>query len=319
MSEDARFYSDIHSSLTSPPRATLHDAEGKELAVLEENPTPELDTLLRASPEFLQITAADGSTKLNAVILKPTQFDDGGRYPVLVYGYGGPGGQVVVNRWSRTMLWNQFLADQGFIVFSVDPRGSGMRGKPFEEALHMRLGTVEVEDHAAAVSYLQSLPFVDPERIAIWGWSYGGTLALMSLLATEGPYRCGIAVAPVTDWQLYDTHYTERYLGVPDENPGAYLAASSLAMDPAGMSEALLLVHGMADDNVFLDNSLAMMARLEEAGVHFELMLYPGKTHLIGGKKFQHHLYSLMFDFLRRRMPAPSSLPSPDSNLIPTR
>jgi dipeptidyl-peptidase-4 len=302
MSEDARFYADIHSSLSGPPRATLHDASGRELAVLEENPTPELDRLLRSNPEFLQVRAADGHTQLNAVMTKPPDFDPSRRYPVLMYGYGGPGGQEVANRWSGMIPWDQFLADHGYIMFSVDPRGSALRGKVFEEEIYMRMGVVEVEDHAAAVAYLRSLPYVDAARIGIWGWSYGGSLVLMSLLATEDLYRCGIAVAPVTDWHLYDTHYTERYLGLPEENPEAYLAASPLAQDPAEISEALLLVHGMADDNVFLDNTLAMTARLQEAGVPFELMLYPGKTHLIGGKTAKRHLYGLFFDFLERRM-----------------
>lgn len=302
MSKDARFYVDIHSTITRPPRATLHDATGRELAVLEENPTPELDRLLVSRPEFIRVTAADGCTQLNAVQLVPPDFDPSCRYPVLMYGYGGPGGQVVANRWSRSKLFDHFLAGRGYIVFSVDPRGSGSRGKSFEEEIYMRMGQVEVDDHRAAVEHLRSLPYVDAGRIGLWGWSYGGSLVLMSLLSTDGLYRCGVAVAPVTDWLLYDTQYTERYLGLPAENADAYRTASPLSQDPAGITEALLIVHGMADDNVFLDNTLGMIEKLQEGSIPFELMLYPGKTHLIGGKKAQRHLYGLIFDFIERRM-----------------
>ncbi len=297
VSPDGKHFVDVHSSSSSPARATLHDSGGDELAVLEPNPTPELDRYLRSPREFVQVPAADGKTTLNGMIVKPPDFDATKKYPVIIYGYGGPHGHVVADRWHRSVPWNQFLAQNGYIVFAIDPRGSNYRGKAFEDEIHERFGVVEIVDHRAAVEHLRTLPFVDPERIGIWGWSYGGTLVLMSLLETEGLYRCGIAVAPVTDWHWYDTHYTERYLGMPEPNAGIYSAASPVEKDPAEIQEKLLLVHGMADDNVFLRHSLAFMSRLQDAGVQFDLMLYPGKTHLIAGKDSRKHLYTLMFDF----------------------
>jgi len=302
VSPDCRYYVDVQSSLLSPSRVTFHDSSGGELAVLEDNPTPELDLVVKARPEFLEITAADGKTKLNAVMTKPPDFDPSRKYPVVIYGYGGPHGHVVANRWRRSALWNQYLAQNGYIVFSVDPRGSFFRGKSFEDEIYKRLGVTEVEDHAEAVRYLRSLPFVDGEHIGIWGWSYGGTLAIMSLLETGGLYRCGIAVAPVTDWHWYDSHYTERYLGLPEQNEAVYSAASPNERDASGITENLLLVHGMADDNVFLRHSLSLAENLQRAGVQFDMMLYPGKTHLIAGKETKRHLYGMMFDFLEKNL-----------------
>jgi dipeptidyl-peptidase-4 len=304
VSTDGRYFVDVHSSRTSPPRATIHDAGGDELAVLEDNPTPDLGPYLGGAQEFLEITAADGATTLHASMTKPPDFDPGQEYPVLIYGYGGPHGHVVADRWHRSIPWNQFLASRGFIVFSVDPRGSDYRGKAFEDEIFERFGVVEVVDHRAAVEFLRTLPYVDAARVGIWGWSYGGTLVLMSLMETEGFYRCGIAVAPVTDWHWYDTHYTERYLGMPEKNAGIYAAASPVEKDASQIEEKLLLVHGMADDNVFLQHSLAFMERLQDGGTQFDLMLYPGKTHLIAGKSTRKHLYHRMFDFLEENLKA---------------
>lgn len=302
VSEKGRHYVDCYSSILAPSRVTLHDATGKKIAVLDENPTPELDLCLLSKPEFIEITSADGATQLNAIMIKPPDFDPSVRYPVLIYGYGGPHGHVVADRWSRSMLWNQFLTQHGYIVFSIDPRGANYRGKKFEDEIYRRLGIVEVEDHVAAVDYLRSLPYVDSRRIGIWGWSYGGTLTLMLLLGTEGYFRCGIAVAPVTDWHWYDTHYTERYLGLPDESPDVYSQAAPIEQDPAGLTEDLLLIHGMADDNVFLRHSLAFAQKLQQSGVQFDLMFYPGKTHSIAGKRTRRHLYGLMFEFLETHL-----------------
>lgn len=304
VSTDGKLFVDTFSSSRRPPRSVVRDAAGDELAVLEDNPTPELEKHLTSSREFFTLTAADDKTTLNAYMTKPPGFDPSRSYPVLIYGYGGPHGHVVADRWHRSVPWNQFLAQNGYIVFAVDPRGSNYRGKVFEDEIHERFGVVEVVDHRAAVEHLHTLPFVDPARIGIWGWSYGGTLVLMSLIETEGLYRCGIAVAPVTDWHWYDTHYTERYLGMPETNAGIYSTASPVDKDASAVTEELLLVHGMADDNVFLRHSLAFMGKLQDAGVQFDVMLYPGKTHLIAGKATRRHLYGMMFDFLEEQLKA---------------
>lgn len=303
MSPDGGHYVDTHSTGVSPPRVSLHDATGTRIGTIEPNPTPELGEITLSPPEFLEVTAADGKTPLRAMMIKPPDFDPSRRYPVIVYGYGGPHGHMVRDHWRFFRnLWNQLLAERGYIVFSVDSRGADHRGKRFEDEIFQRFGDVEVADHAAAVSYLRRLPFVDPDRIGIWGWSYGGTLVVLSLLDTEDVYRCGIAVAPVTDWHLYDTHYTERYLGHPDAEPDVYDRASVLSRDPRGLNESLLLVHGMADDNVFLRHTLSLVEELQDAGTQFDLMLYPGKTHLIAGKRTTYHLYGTILDYLENHL-----------------
>ncbi len=302
VSDDGRFFVDSHSTVGSPVHVMLKDASGRILTMIEDNPTPELDALMQTRPEFIRITAADGHTQLNASIMKPVDFDPSRRYPVVVYGYGGPHGHVVADSWRSSALWNQFLAQNGYIVFSVDPRGSSYRGRVFEDEIYHRFGVVEVEDHAAAARYLGSLPYVDGEHIGIWGWSYGGTLTLMSMIENGDLFRCGIAVAPVTDWHWYDTHYTERYLGSPDELPRVYTQASPLERDPSRITGDLLIIHGMADDNVFLRHTLAFTERLQNAGVLFDLMLYPGKTHSIAGKKTRRHLYGLMYKFFETHL-----------------
>jgi dipeptidyl-peptidase-4 len=304
VSEDGTHWVDTHSAAVQPPRSRVFDAAGERVAVLEANPTEELDALLDTGPEFTTVVAADGETELNASFIKPPSFDESEQHPLVVYGYGGPHGHVVADRWRRSSLFSHYLASRGYVVFSVDPRGSNHRGKRFEDAVHRSFGQVEVRDHAAAVEQVSDLPWVDPERIGIWGWSYGGYLAVMSLLSTEGVYRCGLAVAPVTNWHWYDTHYTERYLGMPDDEQ-VYDAASALERDPSGLTERLLVVHGMADDNVFLRHSLALIARLQEAGVQFETMLYPGKTHLIAGKNARKHLFTMMAGYWDRCLMEP--------------
>lgn len=297
VSDDAKHFVDTHSTAVSPPRSTVHDASGKLLSVLEDNPTEELDRLLTTKPAFFTVKAADGETDLNAMFIKPPDFQPKNPYPVVVYGYGGPHGHVVQDRWRRSGLFSHFLAQQGYVVFSVDPRGSNFRGKAFEDQIYKRCGVLEVQDHQAAVQHIATLPFVDSQRIGIWGWSYGGYLTIMSLLATDGLYRAGIAVAPVTDWKWYDTHYTERYMGMPDADADVYAAGSALEQDPSGLTEDLLVVHGMADDNVFLRHTLSFIEKLQSAPVQFDLMLYPGKTHLIAGKNTRKHLFTMMFDY----------------------
>ncbi len=301
-SPDGRHYLDSHSTAMDPPRSAVHDATGTKIAVIEPNPTEELSTLLTTRPELTTVTAADGVTELSAMYIKPPDFDPKKRYPVVIYGYGGPHGHLVADRWTRSSLFSHYLAQQGFVVFSVDPRGAAARGKAFEDEIHQRFGVVEVQDHAEAARHLARLSWVDPERIGIWGWSYGGYLTIMSLVQTSDLYRCGIAVAPVTDWHFYDSHYTERYMGMPDTSAAAYEKGSVLLADPAGLTEDLLIVHGMADDNVFLRHSLSFVERLQDAGVQFDLMLYPGKTHLIAGKGTRKHLYTMMYEFWVRHM-----------------
>jgi len=270
--------------------------------MLEDNPTPDIEGWVRSTPEFIEVPAADGETMLQVSLTKPPGFDPGRPHPVIVYGYGGPHGHVVADRWRHNNIWGQFLAQNGYVVMSVDPRGSNYRGKAFEDAIWQKFSKVEIEDTAAVVRHMREEVWFDGENVGIWGWSYGGTLVIGSLLDTRNVYRCGAAVAPVTRWQWYDTHYTERYLGMPDDNPEVYTRANLLERDPAGLDERLLIVHGMADDNVFPRHSLALVSRLQDAGVQFDLMLYPGKTHLIAGKQTRAHLYGMMFAFFEKHL-----------------
>jgi dipeptidyl-peptidase-4 len=195
----------------------------------------------------------------------------------------------------------QFLVDQGWIYFKIDNRGSYNRGKAFEDQIYHAMGTVEVEDQLAGADYLRTLPFVDGGRIATYGWSYGGYMSLKMLEKTPGVYAAAVSGAPVTDWQLYDTHYTERYLGDPAKDPKSY-ASSAAVEDSVNIKDPLLLIHGMADDNVFLDNSTKVAAAMQAAATPFEMMFYPGYTHRVGGPMVSQHLWGTILDFLDRNV-----------------
>jgi dipeptidyl-peptidase-4 len=280
MSKDARVFVDGYSNTATPRSVTLRTANGAPLAVMLAN---KLDAAhpyapyaaSHAQPEFGTLSAADGQ-QLHYSMLKPRNLVAGKRYPVLVDVYGGPGVQRVMNAWGN--LFHQYLAQHGYIVFALDNRGSGLRGTKFETSLGLRMGGIEVQDQTAGVTYLRSLPFVDPQRIGIYGWSYGGYMALMCLMQAPDAFAAGVAGAPVTDWALYDTHYTERYLSTPQANAAGY-AASNVLTYADRLRRPLLLVHGMADDNVLFANSTALMKKLQDLDKPFDLMTYPGGKH----------------------------------------
>jgi dipeptidyl-peptidase-4 len=227
--------------------------------------------------------AADG-TKLYAALLTPAGFDRTRRYPVIVRVYGGPHVQVVTNAWRLVTPFDQLLASRGFLVFWLDNRGSSGRGTAFEAPIHGQLGRVELADQLAGIAYLRSLSFVDPERIGVMGWSYGGYLALYAATHAPGTFRAAVAGAPVTDWRFYDSIYTERYLGTPEENPKGYEASSPIPR-AADLEAALLLLHGTADDNVHLANTVAFAAALVAAGKPYSLVLLPGQAHGLGARQ----------------------------------
>jgi dipeptidyl-peptidase-4 len=225
--------------------------------------------------EFGTIAAADGQ-QLQYRLLKPRNLVPGKKYPVLVDVYGGPGVQRVTNTWGN--LFHQYLVQHGYVVFALDNRGSGLRGAKFETALGLRMGHVEVQDQLKGVEFLRALPYVDGKRIGIYGWSYGGYMTLMCLMQAPDAFAAGVSGAPVTDWALYDTHYTERYLSTPQRNPEGYKQGNVLEFAPQ-LKRPLLLVHGMADDNVLFANSTALMKRLQDLQKPFDLMTYPGGKH----------------------------------------
>ncbi len=238
---------------------------------------------------FGTLTAADGKTPLHYRLTKPDNFDPAKRYPVIVYVYGGPAAQTVLDAWPSRgdALFDQYLAQRGYVVFSLDNRGTPRRGREFGGALYGRQGTVEVDDQLQGVAWLKRQPWVDAKRIGVQGWSNGGYMTLMLLAKHSDAFACGVAGAPVTDWGLYDTHYTERYMGLPAGNAAGYRDAR-IATHLDGLRAKLLLIHGMADDNVLFTNSTALMSALQQRGTPFELMTYPGAKHGLSGATALH-------------------------------
>jgi dipeptidyl-peptidase 4 len=290
------------SSPSQPTQTYLADKDGKRLSWISENriagshPYAPFMASHRA-PEFGIIKAVDRSD-LHYKIIKPKMVA-GRRYPVFVQHYGGPGaGRQVTRAWGSAV--QQYLVSQGWIVFSIDGRGSPDRGKAFEDQIYRAMGTVEVEDQIAGAKWLKAQDFVDPDRMAIYGWSYGGYMTLKLLEAVPGFYKAGVSGAPVTKWELYDTHYTERYMGMPKD--GDTYDRSGAIADSAKIADPLLLIHGMADDNVVLDNATALMSAMQGRAQPFEVMLYPGQTHSVGGPKIGVHLWKSILAFLDREV-----------------
>ncbi len=287
MSGDTRSWLDTFSDPDTPPSLTLRRIDGSPIATLVPNRldaahpyAPYLDAHLRT--EFGTLPAADGQT-LYWQMLRPRNLVPGRKYPVIVDLYGGPGYQRVRRAWmgggrSNEGFFRQILAQSGYIVFTLDNRGSGQRGTSFETALYRRMGTVEVEDQVRGVEYLRTLAYVDAARVGVSGWSYGGYMALMCVLRAPQYFSAAVSGAPVTDWALYDTHYTERYMGTPQDNAAGYADSSTLT-HAAALQSPLLLMHGMADDNVLFTNSTAMIKRLQDANRPFDVMVYPGSKH----------------------------------------
>lgn len=294
------------SSPSQPAQVYLADVKGKRIAWINENaiqPDHPYYPFAASHREtkFGTIKAADGSTLHWEMITPP--LEPGKKYPVFFQHYGGPGtGQQVTRGWQGALP--QYLVDQGWIFFQIDNRGSYNRGTAFENQLYHAMGTVEVEDQLAGANYLKTLPFVDPAKIATYGWSYGGYLSLKMLEKTPGVYAAAVAGAPVTDWALYDTHYTERYLGDPRTDPQSY-ASSGVVTEASKIRDPLLLIHGMADDNVFLDNSTLFAAEMQRTATPFEMMFYPGNTHRVGGPGVSEHLWKTILSFLDRNVVAP--------------
>ena len=312
LSNDFAYFIDTYSNAATPPVTTLHRMTGDPIAVLESNEAliGRLAAYGLPAPEFMTVPAADG-TPLNAYLLKPSDFDPSRAYPLLIHTYGGPGSQEVRNAWGgQERLWHQFLAEEyGILVAGVDNRGTGGRGKAFKTLTQRNLGPTEADDQIAAAQWFGRQPYVDADRVGIWGWSYGGYLTLLSMLYGDGPetFAAGVAVAPVTNWRYYDTIYTERYLSTPQNNPQGYDAGSPVTY-AANLrdDQALLLVHGDADDNVHVQNTVVMADALIAANKQFDLMIYPGRNHGIYGGTTRLHLYTLLTDFFREHLAEPA-------------
>jgi dipeptidyl-peptidase-4 len=301
-SPDFEYLIHSHSTIDRPPVWTLARMAGREprtIRVLVDNAelVARLEAAALGTPEFTEVQAADG-TPLNAFVIKPPDFDAEREYGLLMYVYGGPGSQTVVDRWGGSRyVWHQYMVKRGVLVASVDNRGTGSRGRDFKKQTYRRLGQLETADQLAALSQLAALPYVDEGRVGIWGWSYGGYMTLMTTLQSEGRVAAGVSVAPVSDWKLYDTIYTERFMRTPQENPEGYERGAPLSY-ATELESPLLIVHGTGDDNVHSQNMLQMVDALESADKQFRMRIYPNKRHGISGGATRVNLFRLISDFV---------------------
>ena len=291
-----------------PPQSWLTDASGKRLAWIEENKVDAAHpwapyAAAAVIPTFGRLTAADGVTMLDYKLLRPTTLAPGQRAPVILRVYGGPQAQDVTNGFVSPL--DQYLVNQGYVIFAVGNRGQEGRGTAFQKPAYHALGGVEVADQLAGLAWLKRQPYVDPAKVAVFGWSYGGYMTLKLLEAAPHAFAAGISVAPVVRWDLYDTHYSEHYMGDPRTGRADYDKADVLH-DTTKIADPLLLMHGMADDNVLFQNSTEFMAKMQEEKVPFETMVYPGKTHAISGPNVSVFLYRTIERFLARNGVAPA-------------
>ncbi len=301
--ENGLHYIDSFSNITTPIQVSLHKVSGERITWLSENKitkehplSPYVDNLVK--PEFGSLKSDDGKATLFYKLYKPNNMQPGKKYPVIVNVYGGPHAQRVTNKWQGADM-TQYMLQQGYIVYQLDNRGSNYRGTAFEFPIYEQLGKVEVEDQITGVKFLHTLPYVDPNRIGIYGHSYGGYMALMSLFKAGDYFKAGVSGAPVTDWLLYDTHYTERYLNHPKANPTGY-QKSSVFPYVNGLNGPLMVYHGMADDNVLFTNTTKLIKALQDENKLFELMTYPGSKHSMRGKKVKVHLNKTIMNFFDR-------------------
>lgn len=305
MSKTGEAYVDSFSSRNQPTQVSVHQADGERLAWLSENAVVEGHPYAPYLGEHGEtrrgtLAAPDGQA-LHWQLTVPRDFDPGRRYPVIVYVYGGPTGQMVTDDWSRRILVEQFWVQQGYLVFTLDNRGVQHYGKAFQAPDWKHLGVLDVQDQLLGVKWLKQQDYVDGDRVGVFGWSYGGYMTLMLLMQAPGTFAAGAAVAPVTDWSLYDTHYTERYMGTPQADPEAYRLGNVLTYADK-LKDPLLLMHGMADDNVLFTNSTLLMEQLQHAEIPFELMTYPGGKHSLVGEQIQVHVYRTITDFFNRHL-----------------
>jgi dipeptidyl-peptidase 4 len=288
---------DTFSDASAPPRQDLYRADGTRVAMINENKVPELAEYRLSPVDFLNVTANDG-TKLYAMMVKPPDFTPSKKYPVLVAVYGGPQAQEVRNVWGGGgFLWHEMMAEKGYIIFTLDNRGSYNRGHAFETPIYHHCGRIELEDQLTGVDYLKTLPYVDRSRIGIWGWSYGGYLTLYGMTHAQGVFKAGVSVAPVSDWHLYDTIYTERYMGLPQDNPEGY-KDSSPVNQASELSGKLMMAHGTGDDNVHFANTAEMINELiDDERYPAALMVFPGRGHPISDHNARVQLFERITQF----------------------
>jgi len=303
VNEDGSAFVGSYSDPSQPTQVALYDGDGERIRWIEENRVegdhpyaPYLDSHIL--PEYGTLETEDGTT-LYYEVLKPPHCTEANPCPAILNVYGGPGVQIVRRSWGGAS--EQLYADKGYVQFRIDNRGSANRGQAFADPLHRAMGGVEVQDQLLGVEWLKQQPYVDGERVGVTGWSYGGYMTLHLLLQAPDVFAAGISGAPVSDWSLYDTHYTERYMGTPENNPEGY-ESSSVFPFLDNLDTPLLIMHGMADDNVIFENSTKVFAELQEAGTPFEVMVYPGQRHGIRGEGRQNHRLHAYFSFFDRHL-----------------
>ncbi len=304
-SSTMKYFLHIYSSATQPPVTTLCDARGRTQATLVDNARlKERVTPLLGTKEFFSFTTSEG-VQLNGWMVKPRDFDPTRRYPVLMYQYSGPDSQEVTDSWQLGFyggggLFESYMAQEGFLCVCVDGRGTGARGADFEKCTYLRLGDLESKDQVEAALYLASLPYVDKDNIAIWGWSFGGFNTLMSMTEGRPVFKAGVAIAAPSNWKYYDSVYTERYMRTPKENGNGY--AINPIQRAAQLSGSLLLIHGTADDNVHFRNAAEMSEALVQADKQFEMQVYTNRNHSIYGGNTRYHLLTRLCNFVKDRL-----------------
>ena len=298
------YFINSFSSVTKAPVYTLNESIlGNEVKKIVSN--EDLENKLKAynitPKEFFPLITEKGN-KLNAWIIKPTDFDAKKKYPVLMYQYSGPGSQSVANQWNGSNdYWYYMLAQKGYIVICVDGRGTGFKGADFKKCTYKELGKYEVEDQIDAAKVIAGYEFVDASRIGIWGWSYGGFMSSNCILKGNDVFKTAIAVAPVTSWRYYDSIYTERYMRTPQENASGYDENSPINHVDK-LKGNYLLIHGTADDNVHVQNTMKMVEALVQANKQFDWAIYPDKNHGIYGGKTRLQLYTKMTNFILEKL-----------------
>lgn len=299
-SSNAHYYCNEFSDHATPTVYTINKNDGKVLRVLEDN--AKLKNTMQAygfvEKEFFNFTTEDGIS-LNGWMLKPADFDSNKKYPVLMYVYGGPTSQEVTNSYFRAMdfAWYQMLTQHGYIVVCVDGRGTNARGDAFRKCVYKNMGRFEALDQISTANFLKTLPYVDENRVGIWGWSFGGYLSALSAFKSDKTFKIAISVAPVTNWRYYDNIYTERFLQTPQENPDGYDQNSPITF-AKDLNTKYLLIHGTADDNVHFQNAMDLVTALNLAGKQYDQFFYPNKNHFIMGGNTRSHLYTKLTNYI---------------------
>lgn len=306
-----KYFINGHSTIARPAIYSLHKGDGQLIRVLEDNAEliKKLDQLEINDPEFFQFTTSE-QVLLNGYMIRPPYFDASKKYPVLMFNYGGPGSQRVMDAyganinstgWAYQYIWFQMMAQKGYLVVCVDNRGTAGRGRDFRTVTYENLGKYETMDQIEAAKWLGQQPYVDASRIGIFGWSYGGYMSALCITKGAEYFKAAISVAPVSNWKYYDNVYTERFMGTLESNPDGYDANSPVSFTDL-LEGDLLLVHGSGDDNVHLQNSMELINALIKSNKHFDLMIYPNRNHGIYGGNTRYHLFNEMTDFLLEKL-----------------